>query len=683
MSNKTKAKAILPVLVVSETLAVDTALASDERRAELRQQLEAGQLNRIEFDARTFRTGRNRNHLRFYDQDIPALAASYAGVPFLRDHDVQHIESRDGTILTSALVGDAFHQRIALTTERGMKAFAEGQIDRFSIGWYYDDVDCGICKSSWLRSNCPHWPGRQYTVNNQVQTCELFFVNPKGKETSAVNAPAVDGTSILAQLSSYKESLMFKDQENTGQEAAAVTTAPAQELSAVQTNAVAWLSELRQQTVDNALANSRLSVEGQAAVRLAIGEGQVSPDRLNALITAQRNVEAKLNEGKVVQGVQPTVTQMRDTVDKLQAGMDWMLGVPNAKAPAPNLRSIRDLYLAITGDYSFQGIFDPDLAQLASATTGTMAGMAVNALNKAVMMHYDNLMTWRWFEPITYVCPHDGSTQPVQLIYVDGVANLPTVSEGGAYDEATVGDSKESMSFSKKGRYVGITLEMIRRSDIARIQAIPRVLTTASLRTRSAAIAGIFTQASGTGPTLADDSTVLFHANHANLGTTAFSAAEWLVCRKRIWAQTVPGTSNKLGLWPTFGLFPIDLYDTALEAWGYGSGDVGKPSTAGTAQTVNPYADSRPGDPRPIPIAVPDWSDVNDFAYIVDPRLQPVIHVAYANQPQGGGHPMPEIYSVTGETNGLIFTNDTLPVKVRDWFAYGVGTYVGVGKNNV
>jgi hypothetical protein len=110
---------------------------------------------------------------------------------------------------------------------------------------------------------------------------------------------------------------------------------------------------------------------------------------------------------------------------------------------------------------------------------------------------------------------------------------------------------------------------------------------------------------------------------------------------------------------------------------------VGKPNSAGTAQTVNPYGDSRPGDPRPIPIAVPDWTDVDDWAAIVDPRLHPVIHMAYANSPQGSSHPTPEIFEVTSETHGLMFTNDTLPVKVRDWWAYGVSTYVGVAKRNV
>jgi hypothetical protein len=153
--------------------------------------------------------------------------------------------------------------------------------------------------------------------------------------------------------------------------------------------------------------------------------------------------------------------------------------------------------------------------------------------------------------------------------------------------------------------------------------------------------------------------------------------------RTAIWEQVVPGTGKPLGLWPTYCLVPIELFDDALTEFGYGTGDAGKPSSAATAQVVNPYGESRVGDPRPIPIAVPDWTDANDWAAIVDPRLHPVIHMAYANQPQGGEHPMPEIFEVTSETSGLIFSNDTLPVKIRDWFGVGVSTYVGIAKRNV
>jgi hypothetical protein len=347
------------------------------------------------------------------------------------------------------------------------------------------------------------------------------------------------------------------------------------------------------------------------------------------------------------------------------------------------MRSVRDLYQVITGDHDWHGVFNPEWSQLSAASTTTLAGMVVNAFNKVVQMHYDNMATYRWYERIVDVAPHDGSTHDVQLVMVDGLANLPTVTEGGAYTEATVGDSKESLAFTKRGHYVGITLETIRRSDIQRIQAIPRAMVQGSIRTRSAAIAGIFTANSGTGPTLADDATVLFHSDHGNVSTAAFDTAGWAAARTRIWEQTIPGTSKPLGLWPTFVLVPIELYDSVLTEFGYGSGDMGKPSTAGTAQIVNPYGESRVGDPRPLPIPVPEWTDATDWAYIVDPRLHPVIQMAYANAPQGGQHPMPEIFEVTSETSGLLFTNDTLPVKIRDWWGYGVATYVGVGKNNV
>jgi hypothetical protein len=229
---------------------------------------------------------------------------------------------------------------------------------------------------------------------------------------------------------------------------------------------------------------------------------------------------------------------------------------------------------------------------------------------------------------------------------------------------------------------VGITDKMLRNSEIARLQAIPRALTVAAVRTRSAKIAAIFTTASGAGPTLDQDSTALFHANHANLATTAYSIAAWKAARLECAKQTELGSSARSMLWPKFWLGPADLYDTALVDFGYGAGPGGYTGTPNN--DVNPYAQSRPGDPRPIPIAVPEWTDTTDWAYITDPVLNPVICMAYANNPAGSrSHPAPELFTVSSPTAGLLFTNDTLPIKVRDYFAYGVATYRGIGKRNV
>ena len=102
----------------------------------------------------------------------------------------------------------------------------------------------------------------------------------------------------------------------------------------------------------------------------------------------------------------------------------------------------------------------------------------------------------------------------MKFITWGGIGNLPTVSEGAAYTELTVDDEKETAAFAKKGGYVGITLEMIRNSAIVQIQAVPRALATAAVRTRSAAVSAIFTVNSGVGPTMSTDSTALFHADH-------------------------------------------------------------------------------------------------------------------------------------------------------------------------
>ena len=722
-----------------------SALWAGLDRGELRKQFAAGDLSELEFEAVVFRAVYpNWNFVRFRPEEMDAFAASFVGAPFLRNHDMADIGARDGLVLDASMAGDAMHARIKLTTEEGIRDFLGGRIDRFSISWFKTgETQCSVCGKDWFGADCPHVPGESYLVKGETRRCELVQIGPVGREISAVNVPASSGTQVLAELVSLKESVrcaavcaesagsesvdkqalqedsvetkMDGDESKETQALApgqmSGVTAAVEELPQVQpaqedepgpaldelaadlvvvrdemrAEVLAWREQVNRQKFEAALQASALPQSAQALIRRLVPQMlDLDLGALESLIQAQKAALAEAAQPNVVTGMRPvTAREMRTGIDQIQEAMDWCLGVQSGPTPPPSMRNIRDVYLAITGDVDFYGVFNPDHSQLSAASTTTLPGLARNSLNKVVRQHYDNLATFRWYERIVDVVAHDGSTQDIDLIMVDGLANLPTVAEGAAYTEALAGDSRESMSFGKRGVYVGITLEMFRRSDIAKMQAIPRELVKAAIRTRSAAIAGIFSANSGAGPTMLDDSTALFHANHGNLATTAFSASEWAAARKRVFGQTVPGTGSKLGLWPTFALLPVDLYDAALEAFGYGTGDIGKPNSGGTAQTVNPYGESRIGDPRPIPVVVPDWTDGTDWAQIVDPRLHPVVQMAYANAPQGGLHALPEIYEVRSETAGLMFTNDTLPIKIRDWWAYGVATWVGVAKNNV
>jgi hypothetical protein len=198
-------KAVPPVLF---SLPV-TAKLDLPPRAELLPGIESGVVDHIDFTAKVFGTGRNRNPYLFQEADLPSFAASFEGQPYLRDHATGELDSRDGTIMDSRLDGGAFVQEIRLTTRRGMTDFIEGKMDRFSIGWFYDDAICSICNTSFFSATCPHRPGMKYQTAGGEKTCMLTFIHPQGRETSAVNSPAVENTEVIdARLQEFKLSLL-------------------------------------------------------------------------------------------------------------------------------------------------------------------------------------------------------------------------------------------------------------------------------------------------------------------------------------------------------------------------------------------------------------------------------------------------------------------------------------------
>ena len=154
-----------------------------------------------------------------------------------------------------------------------------------------------------------------------------------------------------------------------------------------------------------------------------------------------------------------------------------------------------------------------------------------------------------------------------------------------------------------------------------------------------------------------------FHADHGNLATTALGtdATAWRAARAECFQQTEVGSGKALGVFPRYLLVPAELYDTALSILGYGEG---MPAAYAPEALGRGFA-----DPRPIPLVVPDWSDDNNWAYVVDPAVFPVIQMSYSQSPGGRRHPIPELFAVVSETSGLMFSNDILPIKVRDEFA--------------
>jgi len=420
-----------------------------------------------------------------------------------------------------------------------------------------------------------------------------------------------------------------------------------------------------------------------ARERLALGT-YAGADELQAAIEGERQYLAQVTEGQVVQigGTPPRASQIsvgRSGLERLSLAVEALIaGVRPPGGVAP-LTGIRELYHLLSGDYEMSGVYHAERVTLAAVDSATMAGMVANALNKRLAAEFQQYP--RWWEP--FVTIEDfASLQQVKWITLGGVGELPTVAEGAAYTELTWDDQTETAAFVKKGGYLGLTLEAIDKDETGRLRAAPRALAQSAWLTLAKAISAIFTASSGVGPALSDGK-ALFHEDHGNLGTAALSAASYAAARTAMRKQTELNSAERLGALtaPKFLLAPPDLEMTALQVlaspqdYTYTLGD-------GQAAPVNPLAegntfDARLASARGRVIVVDLWTDTNNWAAVADPHLYPSIGLGFRYGRT------PEIFSVASPTAGLMFTNDTMPVKARFFFACGPVDYRGLYKANV
>jgi len=367
----------------------------------------------------------------------------------------------------------------------------------------------------------------------------------------------------------------------------------------------------------------------------------------------------------------------RTGVDQLEVAVEHMIAGTRPPTGVRPLTGIRELYMLLSGDYELTGRWNPDRVYLANVTTSTMANIVADALNKRVINMFQSYDQW-WAPAVTV--QDFASLQDVKWITLGGVGELPTVAEGATYTEMTWDDQKETQAFVKKGGYLGVTLETIDKDDTSRVMAAPRALAQAAWMTLGKAIAEIFTTASGTGPTMDTDSVVLFHAgSHSNLGSTALSYSAWKATVIAMMKQTELNSGERLGALtrPRLLWVPIDLEDTALEILAAGEGEVGSADYHVNPEALAEGLRSRIRSARDRVITVPFWTDTNNWAAQADPNLYPSIGLGFRYGRT------PEIFSVADPRAGLMFTNDTMPIKVRFFFAVGPTDYRGLYKHNV
>lgn len=499
----------------------------------------------------------------------------------------------------------------------------------------------------------------QITGIRHVESVDLVF------------QPAADGR-ILAALSSANSQPLTPGE----------TTMPTPNNQPAENLNDQWSAAVAQTAAQQIIAASGLPEPAKA--RLSRQRWN-SPQELQATIEAERSYLAELSANSVISigGSAPRsahISNMRSGLERVELALEAMLAGRRPPDGIPPLTGIRELYHLLSGDYEMSGMFQGDRIQLANVNSSTMANMVANVLNKRVAAEFQNYP--QWWTPI--VNEEDfQSLQAIQWTLLGGVGELPTVAEGAAYTELTWDDSKETGTFIKKGGYLGLTLEAIDKDDTGRLRGAPRALAQAAWLTLSKSISSIFTTASGAGPTLSDG-TALFHSSRGNVGTSALSLTTWNAARIAMRKFTELNSGERLGglVVPKYLLVPPDLEITATQIIASEYDYTYALSNAPGPAPVNPNAEgdtfsARMAQARQRVIVIDLWTDTNDWAAVCDPRLYPTIGVGYRYGRQ------PEVFSVASPTAGLMFTNDTMPVKVRFFYAVAPIDWRGMYKANV
>jgi hypothetical protein len=387
---------------------------------------------------------------------------------------------------------------------------------------------------------------------------------------------------------------------------------------------------------------------------------------LERAVEQQRRLVADLAQAGTIRGMGVTEGSMLNELDQVTLAFEKLMGL-DVKEQVRPLTGIKELYLMLTGDRYMRGMFNPEYAQLSYTTSSTMAEVCRNVLNKVMMNQWTALgeAGYRWWERIVH--EEDFPTlQDISWVCTDGFGDLSTVTEGSAFAEISWDDDRETASFIKKGGFVGLTLEMIDKDDIGAWKAVPRGLAVAGIRTLSAAVSAIFTDNSGTGPSL-NDSNYLFDAtNHSNLITHFLDADNWDIAVQSMFEQSEAGSSKTLALRPKYLLVPIELEKRGRQVLGSNVEPVSGVMYENVRKTAMDNV-----------ITVPEWTDEDNWAAVADPVIAPGIGIGYRF-----GR-VPELFTVTDPRMGLMFTNDVLPIKVRFFYAVGVINYRALLKSNV
>lgn len=350
--------------------------------------------------------------------------------------------------------------------------------------------------------------------------------------------------------------------------------------------------------------------------------------------------------------------------DRLQKAFDQLFDIYEGEK-VPALTSIREAYVAATGDVAITGMTDPSRLQEADITTASFTSLLGTSMNKRLLKDYQAWPSeWQKFVTITPI--KDFKTQT--RVRLGAFGSLSTVNEDTAYTTITLADTAATYAPTKKGNLVAVTRETIINDDLYAIKQIPGKLAVSAAFTLAEFIYQTLLLANGAA--IYDTFKLFDSINHlntgiitANLGTPnsgaalASSALQTAVTKMR---RQLNLANKPIGLKPRFLLVPPELEFTAMTV----VKSAGIPGS--NNNDINPmlgYCEV---------VVAPQIASTTYWVAVADPRVIDTIEIGFV-----GGQMNPQLFIQDQPLFGNNFTNDVITYKVRHEYGGAVVDYRG------
>ena len=250
-------------------------------------------------------------------------------------------------------------------------------------------------------------------------------------------------------------------------------------------------------------------------------------------------------------------------------------------------------------------------------------------------------------------------TRSKNFLQIGNLGPLRKVLEAAEYKRVTLGESKESLNIDKYGEIFGLSLEAILNDDLSAFVRLPAAFGKAAKLTEEAIVFGLLV----TNPTLATDGKVVFHADHANIGSASAPDVTGITDARTLMRKQkgLTAAAGRLGIKPKYVVAPLKY-------------ELGLAQIMGQANYVpNTTDEIVPGYIRGMEYVISDVIDEESTQVwygVADPAVIECIVVARL---QGG-----QSFRVFQKEGWNV---DGMEWKVRHWFGAGIVDYRGLYRN--